>query len=109
MICVVVLQNCMDSVEGETGSCSETCVMCDADGTEEVSIKVEEATDTRGEIPKAETFPEIKTEPEVRFWGFLSGGGSSHFIGHLLPQNRNSEITLHYFLLCVILWVSHNF
>ena len=70
MICVVVLQNCMDSVEGETGSCSETCVMCDADGTEEVGIKVEETTDTRGEIPRAITFPEIKTEREVRLCGF---------------------------------------
>jgi len=60
----------MDSVEGETGSCSETCVMCDADGTEEVGIKIEEATDTRGEIPHAITFPEIKAEHEVRLWGF---------------------------------------
>jgi hypothetical protein len=30
-------------VEGAAGSCIETCVMCDVDGTEEVSIKVEEA------------------------------------------------------------------
>jgi len=44
--------------------------MCDADGSEEVGIKVEEATDTRGEIPLAITFPEIKTEHEVRLWGF---------------------------------------
>ena len=71
MICVGVLQNCMDSVEGETGSCSATCVACDGDGTEEVGVKVEEAVYTRGEIPEAITFPEIKTEHEVRFWGFL--------------------------------------
>ena len=68
IICVVVLQDC---VEGETGSCSETCVMCDADGTEEVSIKVEGAINTRGEIPEAITFSEIKTEHEVRRWGLL--------------------------------------
>jgi hypothetical protein len=68
IICVVVLQDC---VEGETGSCSETCVTCDADGTEEVSIKVEGAVNTRGEIPEAITFPEIKTEREVRRWGLL--------------------------------------
>jgi len=61
----------MDPVEGETGSCSETCVMCDGDGTEEVGIKFEEATDTKGEIPEAVTFPEIKTEREVRLWGFF--------------------------------------
>ena len=60
----------MDSVEGETGSSSETCVMCDADGTEEVGIKVEETIDTRSEIPRAITFSEIKTEREVRLWGF---------------------------------------
>ena len=68
MSCVVVLQKC---VEGETGSCSETFEMCDADGTEEVSIKVEGAVNTRGEIPEAITFPEIKTEHEVRRWGLL--------------------------------------
>jgi hypothetical protein len=61
----------MDCVEGETGLCSETCVMCDADGTEEVCIKVEEAIDTKGEIPEALTISEIKTECEVRLWGFL--------------------------------------
>ena len=45
--------------------------MCDADGTEEVSIKVEGAINTRGEIPEAITFPEMKTEHEVRRWGLL--------------------------------------
>jgi len=47
VICVVVLQNCMDSV------------------------KVEDTIDTRGEIPEAITFPKFKTEHEVRLWGFL--------------------------------------
>jgi len=63
-----MLQNCVCCVEGETGSCIETCVMCDVDGTEEVSIKVEEATDIRDEIPEALIFPPIKTEEEVRVW-----------------------------------------
>ena len=71
MICVVVLQNCMDCVEGETGSCCETCIKCDADGTEEVCIKVEETIDTKVEIPEPITFSEIKTEPEVRLCVFL--------------------------------------
>ena len=69
MICMVVLQNCMGSVDGETGSCSDTCVMCDDDGTEEVSIKVEEAIDIKAEIPEPISFPLIKTEQEVRLWG----------------------------------------
>jgi hypothetical protein len=73
----------MGFVEGETGYCSETCVMCDVDGTgevstdvedpldikEEVSIKVEEAIDIKDEIPEAISFPPINTEHEVRLWG----------------------------------------
>jgi len=80
---VVLLQNCMGFVEGETGSCSEACVTCDVDGTEEVSIKfeddidikeevsfkVEEAIDIKDEIPEAISFPPIKIEHEVRLWG----------------------------------------
>ena len=83
MICVVVLQNCMDVVEGETASYSETCVTCVDDGTEEVSIKfedsidikeevsikVEEAIDVKEEMPQAIIFPPIKNEQEVRLWG----------------------------------------
>jgi len=64
MICVV-LQNCMCFVEGETGPCSETCVMCDVDGSEEVTIKVEEV-DIKDEITEAIIFPSIRTEHEVR-------------------------------------------
>ena len=56
-------------MEGETGSCSETCVMCAVDGTEEVSIKVEDELDIKDEIPEAITSPSVKTEHEVRFWG----------------------------------------
>ena len=69
MTCMAVLQNCMCFVEGGTGSCSETCVMCDVGGTEEVSIKVEDAIDIKDEFPEAVSFPPIKTENEVRLWG----------------------------------------
>jgi len=83
MICVVVLQNCIGCVEWETGSCSETCVKDDFDGTEEVSIefentidvkeeisiKVEEAINIKDETPEAISSPSIKTEHEVRLWG----------------------------------------
>ena len=82
MICVVVLQDGVGCVEGETGYCSETCVMCDVDGAggvsikveeaidikEEFSIKVEEAVDIKDETPEAITFPSINTENEVRLW-----------------------------------------
>jgi len=83
MICVVVLQNCMGFVEGETGSCSETDVECGVDGTEEVyikseefidvkeevSIKVEGAINIQDEIPEAISFPPFETEREVSLWG----------------------------------------
>jgi hypothetical protein len=73
----------MGCVEGETGYCSETCVTCDVDGTEEVSIdveeaidiieevsiKVEDAVDIKNESPEAISFPPIKTEHEVRLRG----------------------------------------
>jgi hypothetical protein len=73
----------MGCVEGETGSCCGTCVTCDVDGTEEVSIefentidikeevsiKVEEAIDIKDEIPEALTLPPIMIEQEVRLWG----------------------------------------
>ena len=65
---MVMLQNCVCCVEGETGSCSETCVMCDVDGAEEASIKVEQTIDIKDQIPEAISFAPIKTEEEVRFW-----------------------------------------
>jgi hypothetical protein len=69
MICVVVLQNPVCFVEGETGSYSETFVTCDVDGNEEVSVKVEEAIDIKDEIPEGTTFSPFKTEHEVRLCG----------------------------------------
>jgi hypothetical protein len=59
-----MLQDCMDFVESETGSCNETCSVF-----EEFSIKVEEAIDVKDEIPEATSFSPIKTEDEVRLWG----------------------------------------
>jgi hypothetical protein len=70
-------------VEGETVYCSETFVMCDVDGTgevsidvedpldikEEVRIKVEEAIDIKAEIPELIKVTPMKTEPEVSVWG----------------------------------------
>jgi hypothetical protein len=69
MISVVLLQNCMGCVEGETGSCSATCVIYAVDGTEKVSIKVEKELDVKDEIPEVITSPPIKTEHEVWFQG----------------------------------------
>ena len=122
MICVVVLQSCMGYVEGETGYCNETCVMCDVDGAgevsnkvedtidikEEVSIKVEDPIDIKDEIPEAVTFPSIKTEHEVRLWGVCEVV-AAHSFRELLPRKGNFQITHNYFLLCVIMWVPYTF
>jgi hypothetical protein len=59
----------MYCVEGDTGSCSQTVVKWDVDGTEEVSIKVEESIDIKDETPEAVLVPFVKTEHEVRLWG----------------------------------------
>jgi len=69
MIYVVVLQNGMEVVEGESGSYSETDVTCDVEGTEEASIKIEDTTDTKDKFQESIIFPPLKTELEVRLWG----------------------------------------
>ena len=104
MICVVVLQNYMGVVEGDTCSCSETGVKYDVDGTEEVSTKVEEAidikeevsikveeiVDIKDEIPEAITFKTIKTEQEVRLWGVcVCEVVAAHAFRSLYPQKGN--------------------
>ena len=85
MICAVVLQICMDFVEGETGSCRETC---DVDGTEEVNIKVEEAIDIKDEIPEAASFPPIKTEHEVRLRGVCEVVAADAFRPVIAPTRK---------------------
>jgi hypothetical protein len=89
-----MLQNCMGFVEGETGSCNDTGVGYDVDGTEEVSIKVEEALDIKeevsikveeaidikDEIPETVSFPPIKTEQEVRLCDVVAAHDFRPFI-----------------------------
>ena len=85
MICVVMLQICMGFVEGETGSCSETC---DVDGLKEVSIKVEEAIVIKDEIPEATSFPPIKTEHEVRLHGVYEVVAAHAFRPFIAPKRK---------------------
>ena len=111
MICVVVLQDCMGFVEGETGSCSQTPVTCDVDGTgdvsikvedavyikDEVSIKVEEVIDIKDEIPEAATFPPIKTEHEVRLQGVCEVVAAHAFSPFIAPHRHPKKIVkLHF-------------
>jgi hypothetical protein len=54
----------MGFVEGDT---CETCVPCDVDGTEEISIKVEEAIDVKEEVSiKVEEVIDIKEEFSIK-------------------------------------------
>jgi len=113
MICVVLLQNCMCCVEGETGSCSETCVMCDFDATddvsinveeaidikEEISIKVEEAVDIKDEIPEAIIFPPIKNEHEVSLWGVCEVVAAHAFKPFISPKEI---VELHFTVSCFV-------
>jgi hypothetical protein len=92
----------MGFVEGETGYCSETCVTCDVDGTEEVSIttedaidikeevsiKVEEAIDMKDEMPEAISFPPIKTEHEVRLCGVCEVVAAHAFRPFIAPKRK---------------------
>jgi hypothetical protein len=90
MICVVLLQDYMSCVEGETGSSGETDVTCGVDGTREVGIKVEDSIDIKEEVgikfeavyikdEVAETTgcPPFETDHEVRLWGVCELGGIS--------------------------------
>jgi hypothetical protein len=90
----------MGYVEGETGYCSEPCVTCDVDGTEEVSItaedaidikeevsiKVEEAIDIKDEMPEAILFPPIKSEHEVRLQGVCEVVAAHDFKPFIFPK-----------------------
>ena len=91
MCVVVVLQNCMGFVEGETGSCNETGVECDVNGTEEVGTKLEEALDIKDEIPEVITFPPIKTEQEVRLWGVCEVVAAYAFRPFIAPKRNDSS------------------
>jgi hypothetical protein len=82
------VQNCIGCEKGDTGCSSETCVTGDGGGTEEVSIKVEEAVDVKGEIPEAITFPQIKTGHEVRLWGVCELLAAHAFRPFIAPKGN---------------------
>ena len=63
---MVVLQNCMDTLQSEPGPCSGTCPMSSDNVNQGVGIKVEEVSDMKvEENPEPTTSPLIKTEPAV--------------------------------------------
>ena len=112
---MVVLQNCIGFVEGETGACNEAGVVFDVGGNdefiveeeeamhikEEVSFKVEDDIEVKEETPEAISFPTVKTEQEVRLWGVCEVAPSQAFRPFIAPKG-NCENTVIYFLLCVM-------
>jgi len=111
MFFVVVLQNGLDVADCETVSYSETGVTCvDDDGTEGVSIKVENAVVIKEDfcikveeaIDMKDDIPTMETEQEVRLMCVCVGGGSSCFRA-FMAKKGNSEISLKYSLICVVL------
>jgi hypothetical protein len=118
---MVLLQNCVGFVEVETGSCSEAGVKCDVAGTEEVSIKVEEALDIKEEVSikvedavdikdemaEAIPFPPIKTEQEVRLWGVCEVVAAHAFRPFIAPKRKlKLHLTVSAF---VLFWVPYIF
>jgi hypothetical protein len=105
----------MDFVEGKTGSCNETRVKCDVDGTEEVGIKVEEALDIMEEVsikveeaidindenPQAVMFPPVLTEQEVRLWCVCVSWWQLMLVSYLLLQKE--IVKLHLTVCCSVL------
>ena len=89
---LVVLQNCIGFVEGETGSSNEAGVVFDVDGKEELIMKFEDAIDVKEEAPEAITFPTVKTEQEVRLWGVCEVVTAHAFRTFFAPK-INCEIT----------------
>jgi hypothetical protein len=75
-------------VEGETGSCSQTCVTCDVDGTGDVSIKVEEVIDIKDEIPEVSVLPPVETEHEVRLWSVCEAVVAHAFRPFIAPKRK---------------------
>jgi hypothetical protein len=73
----------MDFVEGETGSCSETCVRF-----EEVNVKVEEAICIKDEIPEPTIFIQIKTKHEVRRHGVCEAVAAHAFRPFIAPTSK---------------------
>ena len=66
MISVLVLQNRMDLLKGELGSCSKTRVTSTLDGNQVTGIEAVWVTDVKEEEDQEPTtVPEIKTEPTV--------------------------------------------
>jgi hypothetical protein len=64
---VLVLQDCMDLVKAEPGSCTETCITSSCEQNEVTGIKVEVTDVTEEEGQELVTSSVVKAELEVRY------------------------------------------
>jgi len=65
VISVVVLQNGMELLQGEPGSCNKSCVTCTLDGNEVIGMEAERVSDIYEVADQDTTIPAIKMEPNV--------------------------------------------
>ena len=68
MISVVVLQNRMDLLQSDPGSCDKTRVTSTLDGNEVFGIQAERVSDISDVVNQENmTIPAVKTEPDVSY------------------------------------------
>jgi hypothetical protein len=88
---MLVLQNTMDLLKGEVGSCSETCVMSAHDGDDVAGIKIERISDmTKEEDQEPTTVAVIKTESEVNCMSVVSVTHISYGLYPELPAPKSA-------------------
>jgi len=87
VICVVVLQNRMDLLNGELGSYKQSCVISTLDGNKMTSIEAERVSHVREEEDhEPMTIPVIKTEPNVSCMPVMSVKHVSYRLYPELPS-----------------------
>jgi hypothetical protein len=86
VISVVVLQNGMDLLNVELGSCNKTRVTCTLDGNEVIGIEAERVSDV-SEVADQETMtiPALKKEPDVSCVPVVSVTHISYMLYPYLP------------------------
>ena len=86
MTSVVVLQNSMDLVKGESGSSNKTCVTSNVDGNTVASIEAERVSHvTEEEDQEPTAIPAIKTEPNESCVPVVSVTNISYILYPELP------------------------
>jgi len=87
LISVVVLQKSMDIVQGEPGSCDDSCGTCTLGGNRVTSIEAERVSHITDEVDQEPApIPALKTEPNVSCVPVVSVTQSSYKLFAALPS-----------------------